>query len=96
MIPRAPDDERDAWLCQALRHAPDANAEVPSALSATILREARSLRFARDGVVFHQGAAAHSFFVLLHGHLRVEKATPQGQQVVIRTTRSMALLVEKP
>ena len=37
----APDDERDAWLSQALRHAPDANTDVPSALSAAILREAR-------------------------------------------------------
>ena len=35
-------DERDAWLAQALRHAPDANADAPSALSDTILREARA------------------------------------------------------
>lgn len=42
MTRHAPDDERDAWLSQALRHAPDANADVPSALSAAILREARS------------------------------------------------------
>lgn len=36
------DSERDAWLSQALRHAPDANADVPAALSDAILREARS------------------------------------------------------
>ena len=36
------DDERDAWLAQALRHAPDANADAPPALSDTILREARA------------------------------------------------------
>ena len=35
-------DERDAWLSLALRHAPDANADAPPALSETILREARS------------------------------------------------------
>ena len=35
------DDERDAWLAQALRHAPDANADAPPSLSDTILREAR-------------------------------------------------------
>ena len=33
--------ERDAWLSQALRHAPDANADAPPALSEAILREAR-------------------------------------------------------
>ena len=36
------DDERDAWLAQALRHAPDANADAPPLLSDTILREARA------------------------------------------------------
>ncbi len=36
------DDERDAWLAQALRHAPDASADAPRALSDTILREARA------------------------------------------------------
>lgn len=49
-----------------------------------ILRDARSVRFAKDATVFDQGAEAHSFFVLLHGHLRVEKTTPQGQQIVVR------------
>lgn len=36
------DDERDAWLAQALRYAPDADADAPPALSDTILREART------------------------------------------------------
>ena len=49
-----------------------------------ILRDARSVRYPRDSTVFDQGADAHSFFVLLHGHLRVEKSTPQGQQIVAR------------
>ena len=40
MNPR--DEERDAWLAQALRHAPDANADAPPALSDAILREARA------------------------------------------------------
>ena len=35
-------DEHDAWLAQALRHAPDANADAPRAVSDTILREARA------------------------------------------------------
>ena len=49
-----------------------------------ILREARSVRYPKDSSVFGQGMEAHSFFVLLHGHLRVEKMTPQGQQIVVR------------
>ena len=34
-----------------------------------ILREARSVRFAKNSAVFEQGEDAHSFFVLLHGHV---------------------------
>jgi len=49
-----------------------------------ILRDARSVRYPKDTSVFEQGAVAHSFFVLLHGHLRVEKTTAQGQQIVVR------------
>jgi len=49
-----------------------------------ILRDARSVRYPKDSAVFDQGTEAHSFFVLLHGHLRVEKTTPQGQQIVVR------------
>jgi CRP/FNR family transcriptional regulator, nitrogen oxide reductase regulator len=49
-----------------------------------MLREARSVRYPKDAKLFEQGAEAHSFFVLLHGHLRVEKTTPQGHQIVVR------------
>jgi CRP/FNR family transcriptional regulator, nitrogen oxide reductase regulator len=49
-----------------------------------LLREARSVRYPKDSAVFEQGAEADRFFVLLHGHLRVEKTTPQGQQTVVR------------
>ena len=49
-----------------------------------ILREARSVRYPKDTAVFDQGAEANAFFVLLHGHLRVEKTTPQGDQIVVR------------
>jgi CRP-like cAMP-binding protein len=65
-----------------------ANVPIFAALSAgdldIILREARSVRYPKDSSVFNQGTEAHSFFVLLHGHLRVEKMTPQGQQIVVR------------
>ena len=49
-----------------------------------ILAEARSVRYPKDSVVFEQGADANSFFVLLDGHLRVEKGTPHGHQIVVR------------
>lgn len=49
-----------------------------------ILREAQVLRYAKGANVFEQDAEAHSFFVLLHGHLRVYRLTPDGQQVVVR------------
>jgi CRP/FNR family transcriptional regulator, nitrogen oxide reductase regulator len=65
-----------------------ANVPVFAGLSAddldTILRDARSIRYPKDSSVFDQGMEAHWFFVLLHGHLRVEKMTPQGQQIVVR------------
>ena len=39
---------------------------------------------AKNSAVFEQGEDAHSFFVLLHGHVRASKTTPAGQQVVVR------------
>ena len=49
-----------------------------------MLREAQSIRYTKGSSVFQQDEDAHSFFVLLHGHLRVMKLTPDGQQVVVR------------
>lgn len=49
-----------------------------------ILREAQVLRYPKGANVFEQDGEAHSFFVLLHGHLRVYRLTPDGQQVVVR------------
>jgi CRP-like cAMP-binding protein len=48
------------------------------------LQEARSVHCAKNTNVFEQGGDAHSFFVLLHGHVRASKVTPAGQQVVVR------------
>ena len=42
------DGERDAWLREALRHAPDADLAPPALLSLAILREA------------HAGSAGHA------------------------------------
>ena len=49
-----------------------------------ILSEARSVRVAKNSAVFEQGEEAHSFFVLLHGHVRASKTTPAGEQIVVR------------
>ena len=56
---------------------------APEALD-EVLREATSVRYPKGKDVFTQEEEAHSFFVLLHGNLRVMKLTPDGQQVVVR------------
>ena len=50
----------------------------------SIVKEAQSVRYSKGTNVFEQDAPATSFFILLHGHLRVAKLTPAGQQVVVR------------
>jgi CRP-like cAMP-binding protein len=49
-----------------------------------IVREAQSVRVPKGQAIFSQEEDAHSFFVLLHGRLRVVKLTASGQQVVVR------------
>jgi len=49
-----------------------------------ILVGARSSRFSKDSEVFAQGAEARSFFLLLSGHIRVVRNTPDGHQVIAR------------
>lgn len=49
-----------------------------------VLTEAQAVRYPKGASLFEQDADASSFFVLLHGHLRVVKLTPAGQQVVVR------------
>ncbi|TIT76706.1 MAG: Crp/Fnr family transcriptional regulator [Mesorhizobium sp.] len=49
-----------------------------------IVGQARSIRIAKDQPVFEQEQEAHSFFLLLDGHVRVVKSTPDGQEVTVR------------
>lgn len=49
-----------------------------------ILREARPLRLPKNSNVFEQGEDAHSFFLLLHGHVRASQMTPAGEQILVR------------
>ena len=49
-----------------------------------ILATARSGRCPKDTEVFGQGEEADSFFLLLSGHIRVVRTTPDGHQVIAR------------
>jgi CRP-like cAMP-binding protein len=49
-----------------------------------IVGDAQSVRVPKGQAIFSQDDDARSFFVLLHGRLRVVKLTPSGQQVVVR------------
>lgn len=55
----------------------------PASLS-RLLSRATSRRVVPGDVVFEQGAEAVSFFLLLHGRLKVSQVTPDGQQVMVR------------
>jgi len=49
-----------------------------------ILSMARSSRYARDSEIFSQAGEANSFHLLLSGHIRVVRTSPEGQQVIAR------------
>ncbi|MCA0008712.1 MULTISPECIES: Crp/Fnr family transcriptional regulator [unclassified Mesorhizobium] len=49
-----------------------------------MIGQARSLRVVKDQPIFEQEQEAHSFFLLLDGHVRVVKTTPDGQEVTVR------------
>lgn len=57
-----------------------------------VLASARSLRFAKDAVIFEQEGEGSSFFLLLDGHVRVVKTTPSGDQVIVRYISAGELL----
>jgi CRP-like cAMP-binding protein len=59
------------------------NGLVPEDLD-DLLSEARSHAVPKNDPLFEQGGAADRFFLLLHGHLRVVKVTPEGEEVVMR------------
>ena len=57
---------------------------LDTAACEAILREAHSIRVPKNKVVFEQGEDVHSFYLLLHGHIRATKMTPAGEQVIVR------------
>ena len=56
---------------------------APEALD-DILARAHARHYAKGTPVFSQNEEAHSFFLLLHGRLRVTQVTPHGEQIVVR------------
>jgi CRP/FNR family transcriptional regulator, nitrogen oxide reductase regulator len=59
-------------------------AGVPDEDIDAVLALARPRRLAENAVAFQQGDPAGEFFLLLHGRLKVQQTTPDGQQVVVR------------
>ena len=57
-----------------------------------VLEHARSQRVAKDSAIFQQGDEADSFFLLLDGHVRVVKVTPDGHQMIVRYISAGELL----
>lgn len=55
----------------------------PAALMRLMAR-ATTRRVAKGDAVFEQGAEAQSFYLLLHGRLKVRQVTADGQQVMVR------------
>jgi len=49
-----------------------------------MLEPATPRRVAQGDAVFEQGAPAKSFFLLLHGRLKVTQVTHDGQQIIVR------------
>ncbi|MDR9808451.1 Crp/Fnr family transcriptional regulator [Rhizobium hidalgonense] len=50
----------------------------------SMLEHALPRRVAQGDAVFEQGAHAKSFFLLLHGRLKVTQVTHDGQQIIVR------------
>jgi len=55
----------------------------PAALT-RLMQRATPRRVAAGDLVFEQGAEAVTFYLLLHGRLKVSQVTPDGQQVMVR------------
>ena len=49
-----------------------------------LLSRARSHYYAKGEHIFRQGEEAGHFYVLLDGHIRVVKVTPEGEQIIAR------------
>jgi CRP-like cAMP-binding protein len=86
----APVPTKTTTYCVTLKIDPSLISDLPvfAGLSSEaledILRYAHTRHYAKGVAVFSQNEAAHSFFLLLHGRLRVTQVTPHGEQIVVR------------
>ncbi len=71
-------------LCHALLRNLNLFKPLSDAQLESALRGAQPCRLEAGAVVYHQGASAAHFFVLLSGCLKVAQVTPEGGQVVVR------------
>lgn len=49
-----------------------------------LISTARSHRYSKGEYIFRQDEEAHSFYLLLDGHIRVVRITPDGEQIIAR------------
>ena len=86
----APTLTKAAIYCVALKIDQSLISDLPvfAGLSAAalddILKRAHARHYPKGVPVFSQNETAHSFFLLLHGRLRVTQVTPHGEQIVVR------------
>ncbi len=71
-------------LCHALLRNLNLFKHLSDEQLESALRGAQPCRLEASAVVYHQGASAAHFFVLLSGCLKVAQVTPEGGQVVVR------------
>ncbi len=57
---------------------------VPAEDIDAVLAFGRPRRLTEGAAAFRQGTTAREFFLLLHGRLKVQQASPDGQQIVLR------------
>lgn len=63
-------------------------AGLPPVALDRFLQNARARRYSRNADVFTQGETAEHFFLLLDGHIRVVRTSPDGEQVIPRYINS--------
>ena len=55
------------------------------------IAQSKALRVAKNATFFLEGEPAHSFFLLLDGHIRVVRTTKAGEQIIVRFISSNEL-----
>lgn len=83
-VPNPPDPEMTANIPRSLIKNLQLFRAVSDADLDAVLAIAQAIRLNAGDAVFQQGQSADSFFILLHGHLKVMQTTAEGDQVMVR------------